>query len=136
MRDIQENTMSRQAVELFGALLCEEDGIMDILFYVEAVIYAILTLFMNVKSKAGYKKEIVAWRLAAALSIGDLVVSVYLKRSVQNSVFVYLLMFQSFVIMPFFSQGSTCGSCGRRVFWKPLISNQCPRCGETINKKH
>lgn len=33
-----------------------------------------------------------------------------------------------FVVVPCFWEVSTCPACGRRIFFRPLVSGHCPKC--------
>jgi len=106
---------------------------MEILIYIGAIIYAILSGFMI---RAKHKKAaIITWRLTAVVSILGLVLFILFECHVKYSFILIYLLLNSFVNMPLVSQASTCDACGRRVYWKPLISYNCPHCGEILYKE-
>lgn len=104
-------------------------------FLIDVVLYAITTIFMNIGNTGNtlsQKQVIFVWRLASVLTVSDVVFSLYFNRPIQYCTFAVLLFLQNFVNMPLLSPHSTCGNCGRRSFWKPLISHRCSSCGKSI----
>jgi len=103
---------------------------MDILFYAEAIIYAVINTLLGVKSE---KTAIVCWRAGALISIFDVVLSVCFGRTLQNGIFAFLFPLQFFILVPLIPRDSLCcSSCGKRLYWKPLISNTCPHCAKSL----
>lgn len=101
---------------------------MEQCFYVEAATYVIAILFLNLTSNFSRRAFIITWRVVSFLTIVDLMISIHFNLSMQNCIFVILLLVHCFILIPLQSPNSTCMHCGRRVFWRPLISRKCLYC--------
>jgi predicted RNA-binding Zn-ribbon protein involved in translation (DUF1610 family) len=108
---------------------------MEALYCAEAALYVALVALMGARSAAGHKKAVAAWRVSAAVSVLGLALSKIFEWPARNLLFVVLLLLQNFAVMPLLSPNSACRACGRRVYWTPLISERCPRCGKTLYEK-
>mgnify|MGYP005760865317 FL=1 len=95
---------------------------MDVGFYAE--------LFLNMGKNQ--RKAILVWRIRAVFSIFDFIISIYLQRLLPNGIFLLLGPLEIFIHIPFFYQVSVCNNCGRRIHYRPLISNKCSRCGKEL----
>ena len=74
----------------------------------------------------------VTWRIMAVIAIVGMVIWANYDISHVNIQLIFLLLLHSFILIPIFAPGSFCHKCGRRVYWKPLISNRCQCCGEIL----
>lgn len=107
---------------------------MSILFFVEALIYTVFTILLST-STVNVFAATVTWRIMGAVSIFGLVLSIYFQLPIQNKTFIFLSLLQCFVLVPLFSPFSVCHICGKRIYWKPLISKHCQHCGEILYKQ-
>lgn len=109
---------------------------MDTLSYFESVIFVMISFQEYIINKTKIKDHIwvIIWRIETIIYLSDLVFSLYFGRLMQNYYFILLPLFICLLIIPLASQISTCSSCGKRVYWKPLISNNCQHCGGKIAK--
>lgn len=106
---------------------------MSFLFFVEALIYILFTILLSVKTVDVFTATI-TWRIMGVVSIVGVVLSAYVKMSSQTCSFIFISLLQCFALVPLLSPCSVCNICGKRIYWKPLISNRCPCCGKVLFK--
>lgn len=114
---------------------------MDILSYIEFIICFIFNLGASIVYRTKIKEFIwvFIWRIVTALSLLDFIFSLIFKRInfeqfTLKALFLYILLTTCLLFMPLRSQTCICANCGKRVYWKLLISNHCQHCGGTIAK--
>ena len=93
-------------------------------------IYGILMFYIKDCQKQHRKRNLVAWRLMALVWILDIIIlykgSSYFPISYFAEPIVFFVV--CFVVVPCFWEVSTCPACGRRIFFRPLVSGHCPKC--------
>lgn len=79
----------------------------------------------------GIKNRIIAvwaWRLGTVIVVIELFCFFLMPKNELYYGPMFLLILECFFRVPFWSDISTCNSCGRRVFFRALIFNRCPYC--------
>jgi hypothetical protein len=73
---------------------------------------------------------VLVWRFTTIFALLDLIVSIHIQRFTipEHCIGLILLLFTCFLSTPLIANGSTCPHCGKRCYYKPLISNTCPHC--------
>jgi hypothetical protein len=109
---------------------------MDILSYFECIIFVMLSSQEYIINKTKIKDYIwiIIWRIETIIYLFDLIFSLYFGRLMHSYYFILLSLFMCLLIIPLSSQISICSSCGKRVYWQPLISNSCQHCDGKIAK--
>ena len=96
-------------------------------FYIRLCIYYIL-LFCTNGFKTNLKIGLWAWRIGTFYIFFDTLASFFYSENIANKLFLLLSLIHCLIIMPFFSQNSTCRNCGRRNYYQPLLFNKCCHC--------
>ena len=96
-------------------------------FYIRLCIYYIL-LFCTNGFKTKLKIGLWAWRIGIFYIIFDTLASFFYSENIANKLFLLLSLIHCLIIMPFFSQNSTCRNCGQRNYYQPLLFNKCCHC--------
>ena len=95
---------------------------------IPCIVFVICVSTMIGLPPSKYKLSIMAWRLAIPISIVECLYILNGKLTFQDGAFSILLLEHCLIHMPFLAQATTCFSCGRRVYWKGIISDRCPHC--------
>lgn len=101
-------------------------------YFIELIIFTILNLLMCVAVEPGCKRAIIAWRLGAVCSTLGCLLFLLLHRSLPDGLFSFILLIICYFNMPLMSPCSRCPSCGKRLYWKPLISSRCSNCHKSL----
>lgn len=97
---------------------------------IPCIIFIIAVSVMIGLDSSKYKYSILVWRLATPVSIVEYLITLTRKYTFQERAFSVLLLVHCLINMPFLAQSTTCFWCGQRVYWRGLISDKCPHCGD------
>jgi len=105
---------------------------MDLIFYIEISVYIIWAILMVLTAK-NHKAGVLVWRVSTLVFIFYFILMLCFSAPKQRYLFIIILAFQNLINTPLLAHTlSTCSSCGKRVFWRPLVSNHCQYCNKII----
>ena len=91
-------------------------------------------VLLTLAQKKGYHKMgVLVWRLSIVAIIAYFALLIAFNAPEYMYMNAILFAFLNLVTIPFIDNTiSTCAACGKRVYFKPLISDTCNHCGEVI----
>ena len=110
-------------------------GAVDAMYIVRYIVYHLIFVPLVItgwRRPKLYRIGVAVWKIGTVLSVIDLVSLLFTSEPIASRLYSIFLLFECAVAMPCWSQLGVCGSCKRRIYWRPFISNKCRRCGGEI----